>query len=107
MSTCIEILKWKSKDGINDNQTIEAVNNMVSDLRKCEGFIHQSLYKLDGVWCDVYYWKDEQCAHNSNNFMGEKNSLEELMKLIDVETISMEVSEARQSSGDLNIKFSL
>lgn len=107
MSMCMEIVKWKSKQGIGESQTIEAVNNMVSDLQECDGFIHQALYKIGDVWCDLYYWKNEQCAHQSNEFMGKKDSLRNLMALIDIETVSIEVSEPKQSSGDLNITFSL
>jgi hypothetical protein len=104
VSVCIEILKWKGKGDVADNEMIQAVDNMVSDLRDCEGFLHQSLYKINEMWCDVYYWEDERCAINSNTIMANKDSLIKLLALIEDGSITMEVATALQSSGDLSLE---
>lgn len=106
MSTsCLEIVKWKSKEGIPDESIIGAVNNMVADLKQCPGFIQQALYKINETWVDVYYWKDVHSAHASNGLMTGKDSLNTLMNIIDANSVSIEVSEPVQASGDLNIRF--
>jgi len=98
-----EILKWKSKQGVTDEAMISSVNDMVVDLEKLSGFLHQSLYKNSAnEWVDIYYWETEKDAHDSNAGMADKESFKQLIDLIDADTISMEVLPKLQSSGQLN-----
>ncbi|GAA6152169.1 hypothetical protein [Pseudoteredinibacter isoporae] len=103
-SICLEIVKWKSNEGVSDADMIATVNGMVADLKGCEGFVHQSLYKnSENEWVDIYYWEDEFCAHDSNQYMADKDSLRLLLALIEPDSVSMEVLPLLQSSGELSV----
>ena len=96
---CFEIVKWKSKAGVSDEAMINAVDDMVADLKTCNGFIEQTLYKnKNNEWVDNYYWKGEACAHASNAYMAEKDSFSALVALIDPESVSLEILLPVQSS---------
>lgn len=96
-----EIVKWKSKSNVKDQDMIDAVNNMVTDLKSLKGFLHQSLYKNSNEeWVDIYYWETEEDAHASNESMATKNSFDNLIKLIEPNTVSVEILHPLQSSGE-------
>jgi len=95
----LEIVKWKGKPNISDQQMIEAVNAMVPDLKNIEGFINQVLYKdEDDYWIDVYYWDSVENAHLSNERMADKKSLKNLLGLIKLESVKMKVLTPLQKS---------
>ncbi len=103
MNNVYEILTWKSKSGVSDKKMIEAVDEMVVDLRTLDGFLHQTLYKnKDGTWIDVYYWKTEKDAIASNDAMANKDSLKSLMELIEPDSVTIEIMAPLQSSGQLS-----
>ncbi len=103
MNNVYEILTWKSKSGVSDKKMIEAVDEMVVDLRTLDGFLHQTLYKnKDGTWVDVYYWKTEKDAIASNDAMANKDSLKSLMELIEPDSVTIEIMAPLQSSGQLS-----
>lgn len=95
----LEIVKWKAKPNVTDFQMKEAVNAMVPDLKKLDGFISQTLYKNDeNFWIDVYYWNTSENAHLSNERMAEKESLKALLEIIVLDTVIMEILEPLQKS---------
>ena len=95
----VEILMWRSKAGVSDEEMILAVNEMASDLTKLPGFINQSLYKnSENKWVDIYYWETEKNAHDSNASMDGKETLKKLIDLIEPNSISIEVMPQLQSS---------
>ena len=95
-----EIVKWKSKTSVSDEDMIASVNTMVSDLKDLKGFLHQSLYKsTSGEWIDIYYWETEEDAHASNTSMADKASFKSLIELIEPESVSIEIFHPLQSSG--------
>ena len=101
----LEILTWKSKPGVSDEEMIKAVDSMVTDLKKLNGFWNQTLYKEeDGTWIDVYYWHTEKDAHASNEAMADKESLQKLMSIIETNTVTMKVVSPKQSSGEIRFK---
>lgn len=102
-SNVVEIVKWKSKDGVDDKNMILAVDKMLPDLKKLPGFIHQSLYKnKNNEWVDVYFWETEDEAHNSNSLMENKESLKNLLDLIDLDSVTMEIYTSLQASGKIS-----
>lgn len=104
-SICLEIVKWKSKEGVSDTDMIASVNGIVADLKGCKGFVHQSLYKSsDNEWIDIYYWEDEFCAHDSNQYMADKKAFLSLLALIEPDSVSMEIMPLLQTSGELSFK---
>jgi len=104
-SSVFEILTWKSKPGVSDEEMIRVVDGMVKDLEKLTGFLNQTLYKeTDGTWVDVYYWETEKDAHDSNVTMADKASLKKLMSIIEAETVTMKVLSQKQSSGIIQFK---
>ena len=95
----LEIVKWKAKPNVSDKQMIEAVEAMVPDLKNLEGFKNQTLYKdNDNNWVDVYYWDSIENAHLSNERMSDKKSLQNLLELIELESVSMNILESLQKS---------
>ena len=95
----LEIVKWKAKPNVSDNQIIDAVNSMVPDLKKLDGFINQTLYKnIEEYWVDVYYWNTAENAHLSNERMAEKESLKKLLEIIELDSVTMEILEPLQKS---------
>ena len=100
-----EILTWKSKSGVTDEEMIKAVDSMVVDLKGLNGFLNQTLYKdSDGTWIDIYYWSTEKDAHDSNEGMEDKASFKNLMSIIEPETVTMKVVSPKQSSGAIQFK---
>ncbi len=95
----LEIVKWKAKPNIKDNQMIKTVNAMVPDLKKLKGFINQTLYKNDeDYWVDIYYWDTYENANLSNDRMAEKESLKKLLEIIDLNTVTMKILTPLQKS---------
>ncbi|MEE9494698.1 MAG: hypothetical protein V3W04_15165 [Gammaproteobacteria bacterium] len=104
-NTVFEILTWKSKAGVSDDEMINAVDSMVGDLKNLNGFLNQTLYKdSDGTWIDIYYWKTEKDAHDSNEGMADKASFKELMSVIEPDTVTMKVVSPKQASGEIQFK---
>ena len=100
-----EILTWKSKSGVSDEEMVRAVDGMVEDLRSLNGFLNQTLYKEeDGTWIDVYYWQTEKDAHDSNDAMAAKESFKKLMSIIEPNTVTLKVVSPKQSSGEILFK---
>ncbi|MBP7580021.1 MAG: hypothetical protein KA757_03285 [Vogesella sp.] len=87
----IEIVKWKSAQGVTDQETIEAALNLIPDLKSIGGFIAKTLYKNGDEWIDVYYWETVEDAHLSNERMATKESLSKLFSLVQPETVSITV----------------
>ena len=103
--TVFEILTWKSKKGVTDEEMIKAVDSMVVDLKRLSGFLNQTLYKdSDGTWIDIYYWDTEKDAHDSNEGMADKDSFKRLMSIIEPDTVTMKVVSPQQSSGAMQFK---
>jgi len=99
VGSIVEVLTWKSKFGVTDEEMISAVNAMAPDLEKLQGFINQSLYKTsENKWVDIYYWETEKDAHDSNASMDGKETLKALIDLIEPNSISIEVMPQLQSS---------
>ena len=104
-SSVFEILTWKSKGGISDKEMVQAVDGMVEDLKKLNGFLNQTLYKEeDGTWIDIYYWQTEKDAHDSNGAMADKESFKKLMSIIEPDTVTLKVVSPKQSSGEILFK---
>jgi len=100
---CLEVVKWKSKNKVVDEMMIKAASNIVIDLKNCEGFIQQVLCKNSlGEWVAVYYWKNEECAHASNEYMADKEAFINLMALVDVDSVSIETMMSVQASGGID-----
>jgi hypothetical protein len=101
----LEILKWKSKKNVSDENMIESVANMVKDLNSLKGFLHQALYKSSsGEWIDIYYWETEEDAYASSTSMADKKSYTNLINLIEPESVTIEVIHQLQSSGGFSFK---
>ncbi|WP_420573536.1 hypothetical protein [Kordia sp.] len=95
----LESVKWKAKANVSDKQMIDAVNEMVPDLKKLDGFISQTLYKdKDDCWIDIYYWDTTENAHLSNERMADKESLKNLLELIQLESVTMTILEPLQQA---------
>ncbi|MFD2204990.1 hypothetical protein [Kiloniella antarctica] len=100
----IEILTWESQPDVTDLEMINAVQAMVPDLKKLPGFRYQSLSKNGkGQWVEIYYWDTAEDAHNSNDSMADKPSLQQLLGLIDVKSLTMEVFAPLQESKPLQL----
>lgn len=87
----VEIVKWKSKPGVADQDVIEAAAALVPDLRTVGGFIGKTLYKGEAEWVDIYHWETLADAHQSNGRMAHKQSLSKLLSLVQPETVSITV----------------
>ncbi len=108
----IETVSWQAKADTQKEQMIEAVNNMVADLQQLPGFRHEALAlqhqvnatasKASRQWLQLYYWDSAEAAHNSNQLMADKASLQELVSLIEPETIAIDVFTPYQESSPLH-----
>ena len=95
----VEIVSWKSVPNVTDQQMIDAVQAMVPDLEKLPGFRYQSLSKDDaGLWIDIYYWDTKEDAHKSNDLMASKQSLQDLIPLIEMNSLKIDVLAPHQES---------
>lgn len=87
----LELVKWRSLDGIADEKMIEAVDAILPDLKTLPGFVSQKLYKDDdGKWADLYIWDTKENAIASNDLMAERSSFSKLMALVEPESVSIE-----------------
>lgn len=101
----LEILTWKSKAGVSDEEMIKTVDSITSDLKNLNGFLNQTLYKdSDGTWIDIYYWNTEKDAHDSNEEMAGKESFKKIMSIIKPNTVTIKVLSSKQSSGEIQFK---
>ena len=95
-----ELLSWQAKDKVTDQAMVLAVEAMLDDLRSLPGFLFQNLSKdSQGNWFEVYFWRTAEDAHQSNERMANKASLQQLMQLIKPESLKMEVMTPLQDSG--------
>lgn len=95
----IEIVSWDAKASTDDQEMINALNDLVPDLKTLPGFREQTAGKdSKGRWQSIYSWETSDDAHASNELMAERESLSNLMMLLDPQSITIEVIEPRQSS---------
>ncbi|WP_419903404.1 hypothetical protein [Kiloniella sp.] len=100
----VETVSWNAQADVSNQQMVDAVNNMLPDLKTLPGFKYQSLSKNDaGRWVEIYYWETSEDAHRSNELMADKVSLHNLIALIDIDSLSIEVLLPLQESSPLNI----
>ncbi len=100
MDYVYERVTWKAKPGVSDSDMVAAVDRMVDDLKQVDGFLNQTLYKdKNDQWVDIYYWKTEQNAIDSNGAMAEKESFKQLIQLIEPESVAIDIMAPLQSSG--------
>ena len=87
----VELVAWKSREGVEDVEMIEAVDAILPDLETLPGFVSQKLYKDDeGRWVDLYVWKSKDEAVASNDLMAPKRSFGKLMSLIEPDSVTIE-----------------
>ena len=87
----VELVKWAALDGVTDAHMIDAVNQLLPDLKTLPGFVKQDLYKDDnGQWVDLYIWDNKEDALASNDLMAPKPSFAALMSLIDPSSVTIE-----------------
>lgn len=87
----VELVSWRGNAGVSDQDMIEAVEGILSDLKTLPGFISQKLYKDDdGQWVALYIWATREEGVASNDLMALKASFVHLMGLIDVQSVKIE-----------------
>ena len=98
-----EILTWKSAVNTNEDAMIDAMDLFCQEVMMLPGFLHQALYKRDnGEWVCIYYWQTEKHAHDSNAAVIEWPSFQNLMVLINPETVTMDVFPCLQHVGEMS-----
>jgi hypothetical protein len=97
-----EILSWKSAMKVSDNEMIESTRLFINQASRLPGFLHQSLYKeAQGKWLCVYFWENEDHAHQSNELVQNFSTFKNLISLIEEDSISIQVLTPVQSFGNL------
>ena len=97
-----EILTWRSAAAVDDSDMIDAMTNFGDVVKDLPGFIHQSLYKNAAEqWVCIYFWETEEEAHASNDAVADLDVFQALMKLIQPDSVTMEVLPPLQSSHSL------
>lgn len=87
----VELVKWKSKPEVSNDEMISAVDGILPDLKTLPGFISQTLYIDDeGYWVDLYYWETRDQGVASNDLMAPRPSFHALMELIEPSSVSIE-----------------
>lgn len=87
----IELVKWTALGDVRDAQMVDAVNQLLPDLKTLPGFVKQELYKDDnGQWVDLYIWDTKENALASNDLMAPKPSFAALMSLIEPSSVAIE-----------------
>lgn len=101
----LEFVKWRSAEGVSDEAMIAAVDAFANDLKSIKGFHHQTLYKQeDGTWLDVYYWQTEEDAIASNDAAAGLSTFQDLIKLIEPDSVGIEILHPLQASGALAVQ---
>ncbi|HBR95774.1 MAG TPA: hypothetical protein DD979_00135 [Gammaproteobacteria bacterium] len=94
-----EILTWRALPSVADDDMVDAMAGFSEAVKTLPGFIHQSLYKnAQGQWVCIYFWQTEAEAHASNTAVAGLKVFENLMRLIEAGSVTMEVLSALQSS---------
>jgi len=100
-----EILTWQSATGVTDNKMINTMNQFSKVVAKLPGFLYQSLYKnSEGQWICIYFWETEQEAHASNGIVAETKAFDDLMSIIQKDSVTIEVLSSLQDSGIVEFK---
>ena len=87
----VELVKWKAKPAVSNEEMVSAVDGILSDLETLPGFISQTLYIDDeGYWVDLYHWETREQGVASNDLMAPRPSFQVLMELIDPTSVSIE-----------------
>jgi heme-degrading monooxygenase HmoA len=87
----VELVKWTALGDVTDAQMVDAVNQLLPDLKTLPGFVKQELYKDDdGQWVDLYIWDTKENALASNDLMAPKSSFAALMSLIEPSSVAIE-----------------
>ncbi len=86
----VELVKWKSKPKVSNDEMVSAVDGILPDLETLPGFISQTLYiDEDGYWVDLYHWETREQGVASNDLMAARPSFLALMDLIDPTSVSI------------------
>ncbi|MGJ8679809.1 hypothetical protein [Paraglaciecola sp.] len=90
MNSTIEIVTYKLKPGIADEQLQNTHSTLNSFCSEQEGFIYRSISQdQENTWFDIVYWKNMECAKKAgDNFMKSK-VCQTLNELIDDKTLVM------------------
>lgn len=87
----VEVVKWKAKPTVSNDEMVSAVNGILSDLETLPGFISQTLYIDDeGYWVGLYHWETHEQGVASNDLMAARPSFLALTELIDPTSVSIE-----------------
>ncbi|MPY23004.1 hypothetical protein [Shewanella sp. YLB-07] len=98
----VETVTWHAQAGVTEQQMILAVQMMLADLKVLPGFIHELLTLApDGSWMQLYYWQTAADAHNSNQLMADKASFNDLIALLNPQSIKIEIYQPVQTSSAL------
>jgi hypothetical protein len=86
----LEVVLFRAKDGVGDEQIVEAADGLQRDLEGMPGYLRRRLYKgEDGRWIDFVDWADLAQALAAVEAIGERPSAHRFMALVDMDSIEM------------------
>ena len=93
----VVIYTFSLKNGIADQQLIDASARLDGLLLTLEGFHYRSLTKTtDGLWQDIVYWESAEVLAKADSIEGDKR-FDDMMGLIDMTTVKRESAELLSS----------
>ena len=82
---------------------INAMTRFSEITKRLPGFLYQSIYKnANGKWVCIYFWETEADAHASNEAVANTTEFGDLIKLINENSLTVEVLPSLQSSGKIH-----
>ena len=90
MTTAIEIVCFKLAATAGDAQLLATNPLMEEFLNQQPGFMYRSLSRdNEGLWYDIIYWKNQDCAENAAQKFQESAVGSQIMPLIDKQSCKM------------------
>jgi hypothetical protein len=86
----VEVVLYRAKPGVADQQVIEASEALQADLDGFAGYIRRRLMKTtDGLWVDTVDWRSLAEAEAAAAAIMERPSAGQFMALVEESTIQM------------------
>ena len=91
----IEIVTFKVKNGVSQNEVIEVNKLALAMIEKLDGFMYRSLAfnKESYTWFDVVYWENAEAAKVGGELFMQSEACKQLMDIVVKESTTMQIGD--------------
>ena len=90
MNEVLEIVIFRTKPGVTDDQVLAASDTLQRDVAPLDGYLARRLHKTDdGTWVDTVRWTTLDAAVTAFKAIESKPSAQSFMQIADMESVQM------------------